>query len=101
MRKELIQMTRVVQPKGTKGSLMWVQKLINTHPKLINQKIIEAINLREDEEIMWLSPLEPDEFAEYRDDSFVERLGISLSRRIRQSFWPDRGPQWDASREDR
>ncbi len=89
-------MTRVVQPEGNKGSLKWVQRLINAYPELINQKIIEAINLHENVKIMWLSPLESDEFAEYRDASFVERLGISLSRRSRQSFWPNRGPQWDA-----
>lgn len=89
-------MARVVQPKGTKGSLKWIQRLVNARPDLIKQQIAQAINLRENDNIHWLSPLNTDEFAEYRDASFTQRLGITLNGRSRESFWPDRGPQWDA-----
>lgn len=89
-------MSRVVQPKGTKGSLKWIQRLVNERPDLINQQLAAAINLRKDDNIHWLSPLSSDEYAEYRDTSFTKKLDITLNRRSRESFWPDRGPQWDA-----
>lgn len=89
-------MSRVIQPKGTKGSLKWIQRLVNEHPNVINQQLAQAINLSKDENIHWLSPLGTDEYAEYRDASFTQRLGITLNRRNRESFWPERGPQWDA-----
>lgn len=89
-------MSRVVQPKGAKGSLKWIQRLVNKCPYLINQQLDIAINLRKDDNIHWLSPLSTDEYAEYRDVSFTEKLGITLNRRSGESFWPERGPQWDA-----
>ena len=89
-------MSRVVQPKGTKGSLKWIQRLVNERPDLINQQLAQAINLHKDSHINWLSPLRTDDYAEYRDASFTQRLGITLTRRTRESFWPNRGPQWDA-----
>ncbi|MBA7501368.1 hypothetical protein ES704_04131 [subsurface metagenome] len=91
-----MKLSRVIQPKGTKGSLNWIQRLVNEHPNIINQQLAQAINLNKDENINWLSPLGTDEYAEYRDASFTQRLGITLNRRSRESFWPERGPQWDA-----
>lgn len=89
-------MTRVVQSEGNKGSLKWIQRLINDYPNLINEQLSSGIDLSEGENIEWVSPLRSDDYAEYRDSSFVERLGISLERRTLDSFWPKRGPQWDA-----
>lgn len=43
-----------------------------------------------------MSPLEDDEFAEYRDQDFLNRLGVVLPQRNLETFWPNRGPQWDA-----
>jgi len=85
-----------VQPQGTKGSLKWIQRLVNVRPEIINQQIAQAINLRKDDDIYWLSPLSTDKYAEYRDASFIQRLGIILDGRSGASFWPNRGPQWDA-----
>jgi len=85
-----------VQPEGTKGSLKWIQRLVNERPDLINQQIATAINLQKNDNVHWLSPLSTDEYAEYRDASFTQKLGITLNRRSRESFWPERGPQWDA-----
>jgi len=89
-------MTRMAQPEGTKGSLKWTQRLINDHPNLINEQLSSVIDIVEGENIEWFSPLCSDEYAEYRDASFVERLGIMLEQRTLGSFWPKRGPQWDA-----
>jgi len=46
---------------------------------------------------MWKSPLESDQFAEYRDDDFLAILEIknALDNKL-IDFWPKRGPQWDA-----
>lgn len=89
-------MYRIVQPEGSKGSLKWIQMLVNKHPNLINQQLSQALHLNNDDNIHWLSPLTSDEYAEYRDASFTRKLDITLSMRNRESFWPERGPQWDA-----
>jgi hypothetical protein len=46
--------------------------------------------------IEWRSPLEADDFAEYRDGEFLQRIDIELPSVSLTSFWPLRGPQWDA-----
>ena len=45
--------------------------------------------------VRWLSPLETDDFAEYRDDAFRRRLSVSLGTMPLRRFWPPRGPVWD------
>ena len=45
--------------------------------------------------IQWLSPLESDDFIEYRDQAFLARLGINPRHRQLSDFWPARGPKWD------
>ena len=89
-------MSRVIQQVGYKGSLKWIQRLINDRPHLINDKIKENLNCDIDEKITWLSPLKNDEFAEYRDIHFLERLDVRLYNVPLNSFWPANGPQWDA-----
>ena len=37
-----------------------------------------------------------DDFAEYRDGDFLDKLGVSLNDVPLNEFWPPRGPQWDA-----
>ncbi|KUJ85192.1 hypothetical protein AVO45_16935 [Ruegeria marisrubri] len=46
--------------------------------------------------IEWVSPLAEDEYAEYRDEAFLDRLGIGHLTASLKDFWPQRGPQWDA-----
>lgn len=87
---------RIVQPNGTKGSLRWLQDLINRKPELLQKALQSRMALRDGAAITWLSPLKSDRFAEYRDESFLERLGVTLDHRSLASFWPPNGPQWDA-----
>lgn len=89
-------MGRIVQPKGTKGSLKWIQNVINSCPDVLNRPIIQLIDGGEAHPIEWLSPRADDDYAEYRDQAFLDLLGIKLSERKLQDFWPRRGPQWDA-----
>jgi len=79
---------RVPQSDGTRGSLKWLQGAVNYRPDLLDCPKIGVID--------WLSPLESDDYAEYSDTDFLDRLGIGhLSERL-AGFWPRRGPQWDA-----
>ena len=82
-------MSRFVQQSGTRGSQRWLQHFVNHDPLVLDAAIGVG-------PIKWLSPLSSDDFAEYRDKAFLDRLGITLHRRPLDSFWPSRGPQWDA-----
>jgi len=87
---------RVPQELGSKGSLKWIQLLINRHTGLLSDKIREQERDLQGETITWLSPLELDQFAEYRDGSFLARFGLQALSAELAKFWPRRGPQWDA-----
>ncbi len=89
-------MARVVQPKSYKGSQHWLQELLNRQPDLLNHMLRHKLGLGDGDEITWRSPLEDDAFAEYRDQAFLQRLGVTLECRNLASFWPSNGPQWDA-----
>jgi len=86
---------RVPQQIGSKGSLKWIQTLINEKCDILNQDIgkyiKEGIAL-----IEWVSPKKEDDYAEYRDEDFLKVLGIEKYKSQLQDFWPKAGPQWDA-----
>ncbi len=84
------------QPNGIRGSLKWIQRAVNERPEYLNRMVREACNIPGDEAIEWVSPLADDEWAEYRDTDFLDRLDIQLRTRPLHDFWPRRGPQWDA-----
>ncbi len=89
-------MTRVPQSEGNRGSLKWIQRLVNSRPDLISDRIVVDAKLETNDQIRWLSPLASDDYAEYRDSAFLERLNITVDQRPLQQYWPRRGPQWDA-----
>ncbi|MFC1840322.1 hypothetical protein ACFL1N_12125 [Thermodesulfobacteriota bacterium] len=89
-------MSRVTQPKETKGSLKWIQDVINDCPILFNNTIHQAAGFGKWEAIEWLSPREDDEYSEYRDKEFLDLLEIELPYVELSEFWPSSGPQWDA-----
>lgn len=87
-------MTRIPQPPGARGSLKWIQRAINSRPSLLDEPIAAALG--ETGSIVWKSPLKCDDYAEYRDGPFLDRIGLGeLTDKLSQ-FWPSRGPQWDA-----
>ena len=87
-------MARFPQPAGFRGSLKWIQRAVNAHPEVLDSAILPRLNKAGS--IQWLSPLVGDDFAEYRDAAFLQRLGRpELAPRLAE-FWPARGPQWDA-----
>jgi hypothetical protein len=79
---------RVVQPEGRRGSLKWIQRAVAYSPEILQPKKLPKIE--------WLSPLQRDAYAEYRDEAFLELLGLSSLAGSMRAFWPKRGPQWDA-----
>jgi len=89
-------MARFRQPKAKKGSQKWIQKLVNDKPHIMNSRIWSALNLSREEEVQWFSPLKSDDYAEYRDQAFLDLLKIKLEKAPLKQFWPSGGPQWDA-----
>lgn len=85
---------RVKQPEGKRGSLKWIQRAVNEQWPSLNQPITDHIggNVL----IKWLSPIETDEYAEYRDAAFLRRIGQASLVDTLGDYWPSRGPQWDA-----
>ena len=89
-------MSRVVEGKATKGSQYWLQVLVNEQPERLNAPVREALGLDPAANIEWLSPLASDDYAEYRDEAFLDLLDIRLDEVPLDAFWPKHGPQWDA-----
>jgi len=82
-------------PEGAnKGSQRWLQLAVEKAPEVINRHIREAMKLGGDSSVEWLSPLRADRYVEYRDETFVVKLGLDLKTPL-SSFWPSRGPMWD------
>ena len=89
-------MSRVEQKQATKGSQKWLQILINRDPALVDKALHTTIESLPTAEVEWLSPLDEDQFSEYQDEYFLERLGVtSLRNGPLKNFWPRRGPVWD------
>lgn len=79
---------RYPQQKCMKGSQRWLQEIVNNAPDLLDDQIGLG-------PVEWRSPVVSDDNAEYRDDAFLERLGVVASKRALSLFWPRGGPQWD------
>lgn len=88
-------MGRFPQSISNKGSQKWIQRIVNEKPELLSSKIGECCDSPSDENVIWLSPLESDEFAEYRDQQFLDLLNVKMDIPLKE-FWPSGGPQWDA-----
>jgi hypothetical protein len=88
-------MGRFIQAKAVKGSQKWIQTLINKKPEVLNEQLRTKLGMHKAEKIEWLSPLEEDEYAEYRDEEALALLGLELETIVYQPFWVEMGPQWD------
>jgi len=88
-------MTRIPQEKAEKGSQKWLQVIINQHQDMLDDDLKPRLGMTPNDTITWLSPLAGDQYAEYRDNEFLQILGISLLRQSLDSFWPRGGPVWD------
>jgi len=88
-------MDRYPQPSDGHGSLRDIQVLVNKFPDMFTNKIKEKIVIKSNR-IDWASPLKDDDYSEYRDNGFIEKLVIQNLKLPLSAFWPKRGPQWDA-----
>lgn len=68
---------------------------MNERPDLFAREFLPKIGCDPGDVIEWLSPLKADDYAEYRDQAFLQRLRLDLKRRPLLGFWPNRGPVWD------
>ena len=87
---------RAVERKPARGSLRWLREAVNAGSGELDGKICQACSFPPKAKIEWRSPLEEDEYAEYGDHDFLTRLDLTLEHRSLETFWPRRGPQWDA-----
>lgn len=96
-------MTRTITDPAAanRGSRRWLQVLVNCRPGLLDDAISERL-AEPPGDIDWRSPLASDHYAEYRDQSFLDRLAGSRyfrapwqPQRNLADFWPRFGPQWD------
>jgi hypothetical protein len=81
-----------------KGSQKWLQLLIKEHKPIIFREIareIPHLNLNNLDQIEWLSPLEKDDYIEYSDSAFIDKLQVELKYGPLIDFWPSGGPVWD------
>ncbi len=88
-------MPLIARPAEVSKSEHWLRRAVNEKPDVLNRAIA---NDRHDEsllQIKWISPIVEDNFGEYRDQSFLDALGVVLPQRELGDFWPARGPQWD------
>lgn len=61
---------------------------------MLDTAIAEAFGWH-DALIDWRSPRQDDDFAEYYDQAFLDRLGVSELTMPLDEFWPKSGPRWD------
>lgn len=81
--------------RAERGSQKWIQDLINSNGDLLAGMIRLSLPQLGAKGIIWLSPLQKDDFAEYRDRAFLDRLALQEHAEALGKFWPAQGPQWD------
>ena len=80
------------------GSQRQIQTYVNERTRALNAAVAQSLsryNLNENE-IQWVSPLSVDNYSEYRDSEFLERVGYGHLAPTLRKFWPRNGPCWDA-----
>lgn len=85
----------VPNPNPARRSQRWMQFFANQQPAILNHAIRQATGIVPQTDIQWRSPLADDEFAEYFDQAFLDRLGITPGKVPLKQFWPSGGPHWD------
>jgi hypothetical protein len=80
------------------GSQRWLQVAVNRKPQLLLGALQRSGAIAPRASVTWCSPLEKENFQEYREGKAIEKAGISKAnlKRALEEFWPTRGPVWDA-----
>jgi hypothetical protein len=78
------------------GSQRWLQVAVNRKSQLLLSALQRSGGVGPRTSVTWHSPLEKDDFREYRDQNALDTVGISTLTKPLAEFWPARGPVWDA-----
>jgi hypothetical protein len=79
------------------GSQKWLQLAVNKKPDLLLGALRRSGAIAQRTSVVWHSPLEQDSFREYRDTAALEKaMAMTQLKKPLDSFWPLRGPVWDA-----
>jgi hypothetical protein len=68
--------------------------MVNDHANYLNDCISNAFGWGKTS-IEWLSPVRDDDYAEYYDQEFLDRIGVNDLQMPLREFWPRSGPRWD------
>lgn len=88
-------MPRRPRPLETRRSEHWLRLAVNRHASAFDATIRSTLKLAPSESIEWRSPIQEDGYAEYYDETFMERLGVKNPKVPLHEFWPASGPRWD------
>ncbi len=83
--------------KTAKGSQRDIRLLFNvaTNRQFLESKLTEYFR-KEVKIKQWLSPLVDDQYKEYSDEGFMDKIGLKdCANQLVGQFWPKRGPVWD------
>lgn len=88
----------ITNKKGRIGSRLLLQAAVAKYPALLNTALQKAGAIGNSVTVSWTSPLEKDQFKEYRDQAALEKIGVADSITYPlNKFWPKGGPVWDAT----
>ncbi len=88
-------MPRRPRPQQTTRSEHWMRVAANEKVEPFNAKVSDTFGWNKNEQIEWLSPIASDEYAEYYDQAFLDRLRLSDLEVPLHEFWPKSGARWD------
>src|SRR5882672_11842209 len=88
-------MPRRKRPSTTQRSEHWLRVAVNDYSQALNSAVAERFKWDRRDRVEWLSPIASDDYAEYFDQEFLDRLGVSNAKVSLNDFWPERGPRWD------
>ena len=88
-------MPRRSRPKETSRSEHWMRIAANEVDDYTNGRIRNVFGWGSADRIEWRSPVSADAYAEYYDEEFLDRLGLSELKSPLEKFWPKSGPRWD------
>ena len=81
--------------RAYKGSQLQIQIYVARRTEELSKAILTKLDCPVGTQLVWKSPLEKEEFKEYRDESFLEAVNLKELADDLRDFWPRRGPQWD------
>jgi hypothetical protein len=97
-RKVLCGLIRAMTSFALRGSKRWLQVAVNRKPRHLLSALQRSGAIAPGISVKWRSPLQEENFREYRDQTALEKAGVEIAnlKKPLNEFWPARGPVWDA-----